>query len=105
MDNNVSYRLELHNILLSMGNNLHVYFQPPSNVCLVYPCIVYKRSVIENVSADNINYAQHTNYEVTVIDYNPDSNIVLNVSKLKKCRHIRTFTSDGLNHDVFSIYY
>lgn len=83
----------------------NVYFQPPQNSKMKYPCIVYKRDIIENRPSDNLVYNQHCNYEVTVIDPNPDSIIVDRLSNLIKARHTRNFATEGLNHDVFKIYY
>jgi hypothetical protein len=83
----------------------HVYFQPPASVNMVYPAIRYQRERIDNVSANNGVYLQNVAYQVTVIDEDPDSEIVKNVSKLPKCRFNRHYTADNLNHDVFLIYY
>ena len=83
----------------------HVYFQPPANVSMTYPAIRYERARIDNSSANNNVYIQHLAYTVTVIDKDPDSEIVANVSKLPMCRFNRHYTADNLNHDVFLIYY
>lgn len=83
----------------------NVYFQPPESIRMHYPAIVYSRSNIPNKYADNAVYKQDISYEVTVIDKNPDSEIVAKVSKLPKCRHSRHFKSDNLNHDTFVLYF
>jgi hypothetical protein len=99
MDN----RPNLQTLLKQFCNN--VYFQPPESLKLNYPAIVYKRSDIRNTFADDEVYKQSFQYELTVIDKNPDSEIVNKVSKLPKVRFNRHFQSDNLNHDVFTIYY
>ena len=96
-------RLDLHEILCGISKN--VYFQPPSTVKMKYPAIVYARKGIDNTFADDSVYTQSYYYQITVIDEDPDSELVASVSKLPKCRHDRYFTSDNLNHDVFTIYY
>lgn len=96
-------RLNLHEILCGITTN--VYYQPPSTVRMKYPAIVYAREDIDNVFADDSVYAQSHSYQITVIDENPDSEIVDAVSKLPRCRFNRHFTSDNLNHDVFTIIY
>lgn len=96
-------RLKLHEILCGITKN--VYYQPPSTVKMKYPAIVYAREDIDNTFADDSVYAQSYAYQITVIDENPDSEIVDTVSKLPKCRFNRHFTSDNLNHDVFVIYF
>lgn len=98
-------RLELQSLLEGVLGSRNVYFQPPASVRLQYPAIVYKRSNIRNTFAENNVYKQSYFYEVTVIDYDPDSEIVHKVSKLPQTKHDRSFASDGLNHDVFTIYY
>lgn len=83
----------------------NVYFQPPASKSMRYPAIRYKRERIDNTSANNGVYKQDVAYLVTVIDPDPDSEIVKQVSRLPKCRFNRNYTADNLNHDVFLIYY
>lgn len=114
-------RLDLHNILVSIlhpdfdpahpdadledGEHHHVYFQPPESIQMVYPCIVYKRDVIDSNFANNKNYKHLTRYQVTAIDLDPDSTWKADILALPLCKHARYFSSDGLNHDVFELYY
>ena len=98
-------RLELHYILEEILGSRNVYFQPPASVCLSYPAIVYKRTSIDSLHADNKSYKQDTAYEVIVIDSDPDSNFVYAISQLPKCRHINHYVQDNLYHDAFKIYY
>lgn len=96
-------RLKLHEFLSGIVDN--VYYQPPSTVKMKYPAIVYARENIDNRFADDSVYTQSHSYQITVIDENPDSKIVETISKLPRCRFNRHFTSDNLNHDVFTIIY
>lgn len=98
-------RLELHEILCGLLGSANVYFQPPESVRMKYPAILYKRSKIANEYADNDVYRQTMQYQVTVMDYDPDSVIPLKVSKLPTCSHERSYCADNLNHDVFTLYY
>ena len=100
MENN---RIKLQNILEEILGSRNVYFQPPENIKMKYPAIVYTRSDIKNTYADNEVYKQDNVYQITVIDANPDSDIVKKISKLPMCRYNRNFKSDNLNHDVFII--
>ena len=95
-------RLELDEYFHTLTPN--VYFQPPSGHRLEYPAIVYKRSSIRNTFANNSVYGQRPGFEVTVIDRDPESEIVNTLSKLPLCSHDRNFTSENLNHDVFTLY-
>ena len=101
----MSKRLELHDILCDILGSREAYFQPPESVRMTYPAIVYSRSGLPNTFADNIVYKQDEAYEIIVIDKDPDSKLVEKISKLPKCSWIRNYKSDGLNHDVFNLYY
>lgn len=99
------HRLELHEILCDVLGSRHVYYQPPENVRMEYPAIVYSRNDIENTFAENSVYKQDHQYQIIVIDKDPDSEIVSAVSGLPMCRFNRHYESENLNHDVFTIYY
>lgn len=98
-------RLILQTVLEKLLGSRNVYFQPPESVKLKYPAIVYSRKKIDNDHANNMVYKQLFSYELTVIDKDPDSEIVRKVSMLPTCTHDTHFTSDNLNHDVFTLYY
>lgn len=70
-----------------------------------YPAIVYSRSDIDNRFANNGVYKQSYAYRVTVIDANPDSEIVQRMSLFKTAKFERHYSANGLNHDVFGIIY
>ena len=98
-------RVDLQNVLEELLGSRNVYYQPPESLKMNYPAIVYARKTIDNSYANNSVYKQNYAYEITVIDKNPDSEIVNKVSKLPTCRFDRHFKSDNLNHDVFTLYY
>lgn len=98
-------RLSLHIILEDILGSKNVYFQPPESIKMSYPAIVYSRSDIRNVFADDSVYNSRKQYQITLIDKNPDSVFVDKLSELPTCRYTRHYTSDNLNHDVFVIYY
>jgi len=101
----MSSRANLHAKLEEILGSTNVYFQSPASVQMKYPAIVYKRSGIDNTFANDAVYGQIIPYEITVIDKNPESEIVKKVSLLPKCKWDRNYTADNLNHDVFTIYY
>lgn len=98
-------RIDLQKVLEGILGSRNVYFQPPASVRMSYPAIVYSRSDIENRFANNNVYKQFIAYEVTVIDKNPDSEIVAKISQLPYCSFNRHYEADNLNHDVFTLYY
>lgn len=96
-------RLQLHDLLVAITPR--VYFQPPENVQLVYPCIIYKRDFADTKFADNEPYAHKKRYMVTVIDRDPDSNIPDKVAQLPSSTFNRFYTADDLNHDVYQVFF
>lgn len=96
-------RLDLHEILT--GITQHVYFQPPTNIQMQYPCIVYERFGTSADHADNAPYRLTKRYQVTVIDRNPDSDLPDEVERLSTSQFDRWFASDNLNHYVFNVFF
>lgn len=96
-------RLQLHQLLETFTNN--VYFQPPNNVQLKYPCIIYKRDFAETKFADDIPYNHMKRYMITIIDRDPDSVISDKVASIPRSLFNRFYTADGLNHDVFNVFF
>ena len=98
-------RVTLQNLLEELLGSRNVYYQPPPNVQMKYPAIVYSRERINNMHADNKVYKQNNAYQIIVIDKNPDSEIVEKMSYFPLCSHTNHYVSDNLNHDVFTLYY
>lgn len=98
-------RLKLHELLKKTIGNDNVYFQAPEGMKMKYPAIRYSLSRIENKHADDISYLKSHNYELTVIDPDPDSKAMLNISALPYCRFDRHYVSNNLHHYTFTIYY
>lgn len=98
-------RLELDALLREVLGSGNVYFQPPATIQMAYPAIVYQRDGMEVTFADNSKYSRTVTYQVTVIDENPDSPVVDRVADLVKSRHVAFFVTDGLNHDVFRLFF
>lgn len=97
-------RIELHEKLIDIAGR-NVYFQPPASKDIKYPAIKYERAKIDSEYANGIPYMQSLGYTLTVMDYNPDSEIVTKISKLSNCKFDRHYEADNLNHDVFTLYY
>lgn len=101
-----SGRLNLHEILCNILGSRHVYFQPPANVKIEYPCIVYSRNGMDTKSADNRNYTATRRYQVTYISVEPDSTVPDRiVETFDKCRYGSDYTTDNLYHSNFDIFY
>ena len=108
MDKN---RIKVHNMLSTLvdiqepDGDDHVYFNPPENIKIKYPAIIYSRNSIDNSHADDLPYLQNMSYQVTVVGVDRDSPISNKLSKMKCCRYNRSYIYDNLNHDVFTLYY
>lgn len=98
-------RLEVDEMLRNIVGQKRLYFQPPASMKMQYPCIRYSRYNIENSFANGKVYKQSHKYEIIVIDEDPDSGIVFEVSKIPGIKHDRHYESNNLNHDVFTLYY
>jgi hypothetical protein len=96
-------RLQLHQLLETFTSN--VYFQPPTNIKLEYPCIIYKRDFAHTKVADNMSYDHKLRYAITIIDQDPDSEIPEKVAAMPMSVFNRFFTVDNLNHDVYNVYF
>jgi hypothetical protein len=70
-----------------------------------YPCIVYQRDAGNTKFADNSPYSYTQRYQVTLIDRDPDSSVLVKIADLPRCLYNRGFAVNGLNHDVFILYF
>lgn len=98
-------REELQAVLEGILGTDAVYFQPPPNVSMVYPAIVYERDYRYTEYADNIPHCYWWRYAVTLIDRNPDNPILNKVGALPMSRYVRHFVVDNLHHDLYDVYF
>lgn len=98
-------REEFQQLLEELLGTKNAYFQPPNNIQMVYPCIVYHRDRSDDEFADNIPYMNKKRYLVTLISRDPDDPLWDKIKALPMCRFSRHFTANNLNHDAFNIYF
>jgi hypothetical protein len=98
-------RHQLQTLLESIVGSGNVYFQPPESVKLSYPCIIYSRSDGNTEFANDKPYTRRTEYDVMVIDKDPDSLIPEKISELPMCVFKQHYTKDNLNHDIYTLFY
>lgn len=98
-------RIELHNKLKDLLGNNRVYYQPPENLKMEYPCIKYSKLNIDSFHADNLNYKLTNGYQIVIIDKLPDNEVIDKILKLPLTQFDRHYVYDNLNHDVINIYY
>jgi len=98
-------RLELHEILCGILGSRNVYFQPPENLKMKFPCIIYEHENNDVKHADNRKYMKKRRYQVTIIDKDPDTEIPERLDELMFASFDRRFTADNMNNIVYTLYY
>lgn len=99
-------RLQLQQELEEILGTDNVYFQPPENVKLSYPCIVYTKAAPSTEHADNHVYRYTQRYDVTVMYLDPDSDLSRRLlDHFCLCSIDRTYTYENLHHDAITLYY
>lgn len=83
----------------------NVYFQPPPNHMIRYPCIVYELADMEIQHADNTVYELNKRYTLTVIDEDPDSPYPDLLIYQPYTAFDRKYVADNLNHFSFNVYF
>lgn len=98
-------RLELDDELQVLLGSENVYFQPPPSMKMSYPAIVYGLHRIDSLFANDKVYSTSRKYSVTLMDFDPDSEIIKRLSEMKSIRFDRHYKKDNLNHYVFTLHY
>lgn len=101
----MSRRLELQETLETLLGRRNVYFQPPEDIKMQYPCIIYTLDVINTTFADDSPYLYQRRWKVTTISRDPENPVADAVGKMPSCVHTTRFAVAGLTHDVFNLYY
>ena len=98
-------RLSLEKKLQEILGNKHVYYEPPENYKLSYPCFVYFLDDIDRRSADNMGYMITKRYQITLIDRLPDNPAIDRLMGLPGCSFERSYKSNNLEHYVVTLYW
>lgn len=96
---------KLNALFKTLLGNDNVYFQPPDNLVMNYPCIVYNREKPDAQFANNKLYLYRERYQVTLMDRDPNSPTIYKIASLPLTSQDRWFASDNLNHYVFTLYF
>lgn len=98
-------RRQFQEILEDVLGSDNVYYHPDENTAMSYDAIVYQLSEMDDQHANNLPYAIHERYSVTLITRNPVSPIRMRLARLRSSSFDRAYVSDGLYHTVYTITY
>lgn len=102
----MSRRKELHAILVEkIGDNKRVYYQPPENLNMEYPCIRYSKIPPAVRYADDKKYISKDKYQIIVLSKNPDEDVISSILDLPLSSYESHYISDNLYHDIINVYY
>lgn len=102
----MSSRTDLHAKLVELFESKNVYCQPPENLKISYPAIIYTKDDIDKKAADDSGYLLTKRYKVTVVGSLPDNPVIDKIlSQIPTSSYDRSYISDKMNHDVLTVYY
>ena len=85
-----------------VGETPHVYFQPPENTKMVYPCFRYTEAGSTPLHAEDQPYLHVRQYTVIYITRNADPILPEAMKNLSQVRFDRRYSANNLNHFVFT---
>ena len=98
-------RPSLQLIFEDILKNRNVYFQPPENVRMNYPAIVYSLGTVNKLYANDNAYKFLTVYTVVLIDKYPDTEFLAPLLALPYCSFDRFYRSDKITHWVVTLFH
>jgi hypothetical protein len=103
----VENRSYLQSLLQSTFPDLTIYYRPPGNILLEYPCIVYEKKALEPSFANTSPYVIGTRYQVMFISNLPGYSNIDRIYDLTgqgvTITSSDSYESDDLIHDVFML--
>ena len=98
-------RLKLQSELEEILGSKNVYYQPPNNLTMSYPCIRYALEGYDVSKADDVTYKNIKRYEVIVISKTVDHPAVEKILQMSMCSFDRQYISENLYHYVLTLYF
>ena len=98
-------RLELHALLVRLLGSSNVYHQPPENLALRFPAIIYERVDYAVEYADDRPYHSVRQWQVSVVSQEPTHPVVDKFMELLTAVFKTRYVVSGMQHDVVTIYY
>ena len=98
-------REDLDALLLETLGSENLYFQPPENQKIHYPCLIYSVNGNYERHANNKTYHRRREYSMTYITYDPDDAMIDTIADLPFCEMGKPYTADHLHHYPYTLYY
>lgn len=100
-------RLFLHALLQEAFPDVTIYYRPPGNMLLKYPCIVYDKKALEPSFANMTTYVIGTRYQLSFLSELPGYFDAQLMYALHGPSVVITgndsYETDDIVHDVFTI--
>ena len=84
MDRQVEFQKLLKSLMGTAASFPDVFYQPPGDQALTYPCIIYERSTGQTMHANNGMYSHLVSYTVKLITRNTKDTLIDKLIKLPK---------------------
>ena len=98
-------RDQFMNHLSETFEDVKVYYAPPENVKLFYPCFVIDPGIVDNRYSNGKIYASVVKFSVKYITKHVDDYIINDFLKAQLYTSLdRVYTADNLRHYVFTVY-
>lgn len=97
-------RIELHEKLCELLGSRNCYYNPPEDLKMKYPCIIYKKVQSSRKHADDLNYLLFPGYQIIYITRNPDDELIYQIENFGYCQFDRQYASEGIHHFVYTLY-
>lgn len=98
-------RLQLQEVLEALLGSKAVYFQPPANYAMEYPCFRYERDDVVQEHANNRPYTSTDRYSVTFMSKSASDQTWRAVLALPMASFDRSYPADGIHHTIISIHF
>lgn len=99
-------RIELQYKLEEVLGTNKVWFRPPENIKLSFPCIIYNLRTSNMRYADNKTYSAMRCYDIQLIHKTADTNLIEDLlNAFPYISFENSFTVENLIHENFILYY
>lgn len=82
------------------------YYQPPSDITMKYPCIIYNKDTPLQSNANDFNYISIDKYILTIVEYKADTGVAEKIrDAFRTARISQKYIADRLHHTKIELYF